>query len=96
MWGRCKLFFAGDRRIAYLEKEADALYRQGDELGDNDALLSATERRRRLVELKPRERVPLDWATTQNDLGAVLSALGRREGGTAKLEEAVAAYREAR
>src|SRR5262245_35606530 len=33
-----------DKRIGYLEKEADALYRQGDELADNAALLSAIER----------------------------------------------------
>ena len=39
-----------------------------------------------------RERVPLDWATTQNNLGNALSTLGERESGTARLEEAVAAY----
>jgi hypothetical protein len=39
--------------------------------------------------------VPLDWATTQNNLGAALWTLGERESGTAKLVEAVAAYREA-
>jgi tetratricopeptide (TPR) repeat protein len=39
--------------------------------------------------------VPLDWAMTQNNLGAALRALGERESGTARLEEAVAAYRAA-
>jgi len=39
--------------------------------------------------------VPLDWAMTQNNLGSALSILGGRENGTAKLEDAVAAYREA-
>jgi hypothetical protein len=39
-----------------------------------------------------RERVPLDWAMTQNNLGTALSALGGRESGTAHLEEAVVAY----
>ena len=39
--------------------------------------------------------MPLDWAMTQNNLGIALSALGERESGTAKLEEAVAAFREA-
>jgi hypothetical protein len=39
--------------------------------------------------------VPLDWAGTQNRLGNVLARLGAREGGTARLEEAVAAYRDA-
>ena len=35
-----------DKRIDNLQKEADALYRQGDEFGDNGALLSAIERKR--------------------------------------------------
>ena len=42
-----------------------------------------------------RERVPLDWAMTQNNLGNALATLGERESGTARLEEAVAAYRAA-
>ena len=36
--------------------------------------------------------MPLDWATTQNNLGNALSVLGERESGTATLERAVAAY----
>src|SRR5262249_13992701 len=84
-----------DKRIIYLQKEAGALYQQGDELGDNDALLSAIQRYNRLIHLTPRERVPLDWAATQNDLGNVLLALGQRESGTARLEAAITAYREA-
>ena len=44
---------------------------------------------------RTRERVPLDWATTQNNLGIALSTLGERESGTARLEEAVTAYRAA-
>ena len=39
--------------------------------------------------------MPLDWAVTQNNLGIALSTLGERESGTARLEEAVAAYRAA-
>jgi len=84
-----------DKRISYLQKEASALYQQGDELGDNGALLSALERYNRLVHLSPRERVPLHWASTQNDLGNVLLALGQRESGTTRLEESVAAYLDA-
>ena len=42
-----------------------------------------------------RERVPLDWAMTQMNLGNALTRLGERESGTARLEEAVAAYRAA-
>ena len=39
--------------------------------------------------------MPLDWAGTQNNLGTALETLGERESGTARLEEAVAAYRAA-
>src|SRR5947209_5750714 len=84
-----------DRRISYLQKEASALYQQGDELGDNSALLSAIERYNQLVHLTTRERAPLHWASTQNDLGNVLLALGQRESGTARLEESVIAYLDA-
>jgi hypothetical protein len=42
-----------------------------------------------------RERVPLDWAMTQNNLGIALKTLGERESGTARLEEAVTVYRAA-
>lgn len=55
------------------------------------------------------DRAPLDWATTQNNLGNVLSRLGERErdpsrlereldeceSGTAHLEQAVEAYQAA-
>src|SRR5262249_20867900 len=84
-----------DKRVGYLEREAEALYLQGYEFGDNSALLSAIERRKQVVELTSRERDPLEWASAQNSLGNALKALGARESGTAKLEEAVAAYREA-
>jgi tetratricopeptide (TPR) repeat protein len=84
-----------DERWKYLNAEADALYRQGDEFGDNAAALSAIEHFRHLVELRPRSAFPGDWATTQVNLGLALFRLGERESGTARLEEAVAAYREA-
>ena len=42
-----------------------------------------------------RERVPLQWTTTQNNLGNALARLGERESGTERLEEAVAAYKAA-
>ena len=37
----------------------------------------------------------MDWAMTQNNLGIALRVLGEGESGTAKLEEAVVADREA-
>ena len=40
----------------------------------------------------PRDRVPLQWATTESSLGNALLRLGERESGTARLDEAAAAY----
>ena len=49
---------------------------------------------REALKERTRERVPLDWAGTQNNLGTALWDLGERENGTAKLEEAVTAFSE--
>ena len=84
-----------DERWDYLNKEAGALYRQGGEFGDNQALRLAIERYRHLAELRPRNDFRRDWAATQNDLGNALLAIGERENGTGQLEEAIAAYQEA-
>ncbi len=82
-------------RGGYLLRQADALYRQGDERGDNAALSSSIEAYQAALQEWTRERVPLDWAEAQNNLGIALGTLGERERGTARLEEAVAAYRAA-
>jgi tetratricopeptide (TPR) repeat protein len=58
--------------------------------GDSDAGRAIDE-----LEVRTRERIPLFWATTQNNLGTVLRALGERENGAERLEEAVSVYREA-
>ena len=84
-----------DKRISYLQQEASALFQQGAEFGDNGALLWSIERYRRVVSLAPRERAPLEWARIQDGLGIALTIFGRRESGTAILEEAVATFREA-
>src|SRR5262249_8363871 len=84
-----------DKRIGYLGPEARAFYLQGSEYGDNAASRSTIERRRQLIELNPRERVPLEWAATHNNLAIALWSLGERESGTARLEQALAAFREA-
>ena len=68
---------------------------QGRDFGDNAALLSATAAFSAALGERTRERVPLDWAVTQNNLGAALATLGEREGATARLDKAVAAYRAA-
>ena len=50
---------------------------------------------RAALEEWPREQEPLNWATIQNNLARVLETLGGREEGTARLEEALVAYRAA-
>jgi tetratricopeptide (TPR) repeat protein len=82
----------GRTRLSYLDQEATALQTQSFELEDNAAAISAIARFRRLLELRPRERVPLDWARTQDNLGFALRVLGGRENGTGRLEEAVEAF----
>jgi hypothetical protein len=37
----------------------------------------------------------MDWAMTQSDLDSALERLGERESGTERLEESLAAYRDA-
>jgi hypothetical protein len=41
---------------------------------------------------RTRDDTPLEWASTQANLGYTLQTLGEREGGTAWLKEAVVAY----
>src|SRR5215472_8908961 len=79
-------------RVGYLDQEAGALYREGDERGDNGALAAAIERYRVVLTILSRETLPLAWAATQNNLGNALATLGVRENGTARLGKAVAAY----
>jgi hypothetical protein len=50
---------------------------------------------RAALERSNRDRVPLQWAMIQNNLGNAFQALGKREVGTARLEQAVMAYRAA-
>ncbi len=81
-----------DARWKYLQNEVDALYRQGDEFGDNAALAEAIEaaRRMQVAARDADERgAALIW------LGNALQTLGERESRTARLDEAVAAYRAA-
>jgi tetratricopeptide (TPR) repeat protein len=82
-------------RWKYLNAEVNALYQQGNEFGDNDASLAAIGRYRYLAGLPPQNRFPYDWAMAQKNLGVALQTLGERKSGTACLEEAITAYREA-
>jgi tetratricopeptide (TPR) repeat protein len=72
-----------------------ALSRLGERENGTERLLEAVEAYRDALKEWTRERVPLRWATTQNNLGTALSRLGERENGTERLLEAVEAYRDA-
>jgi hypothetical protein len=52
----------------------------------------AVEAFRAALQEMTRDCVPLQWAVTQMDLGIALSTLGERESGTARPEEAAAAF----
>ena len=57
-----------------------------DLLRQADALHEAITLYRHALKLVPRDQVPLEWATMQNNLGSALTTLGERETGTAHLQ----------
>jgi tetratricopeptide (TPR) repeat protein len=73
----------------------DALSTLGAQSGDNGQLVESIAAYRKALVLRIPERVPLDWAMTQNNLGFALFRLGEHESVTAHLDQAVAAYGEA-
>ncbi len=73
----------------------NALAMLGERESGTARLEEAVTACRAALEERARDRVPLEWATTQNNLGNALATLGARESGMARLEEAVAAYRAA-
>ncbi len=74
---------------------ANSLVTYGEQTGTTEPLEEAVAAYREALKERTRERVPLDWAMTQNNLGTALRCLGERESGTQRLEQAVATYREA-
>ncbi len=79
----------------YLDQEAWALYRQGDEFGDNPALADAIDRYRALLRLRTRDARPAGLGHDPDQPRQRALQAGRAGGGTQRLEEAVAAYRAA-
>src|SRR4029450_498409 len=69
--------------------------RLGERESGTARLEEAVTAYRAALQERTRERVPLDWAMTQSNLGYVLSILGRREPGTGRRGEAIAAFRAA-
>src|SRR5258706_4584534 len=85
----------GQKQWELMLAQAGELSSQGDQLGDNAALVEAINAYSESLLLAPRAQRPFDWAGTQTNLGNALSMLGERESGTTRLEEAVTAYRDA-
>ena len=59
--------FDRDAEWQYVLRQASELQAHGNEFGDNQALVEAIGVYRRALTLVSRERVPLEWATTQNE-----------------------------
>ena len=84
-----------DKRADYLEKQADALYQQGNEFGDDAALRSSITILKQLIDMFPRATSPADWGRVQSSLGLALETLGARESGTTSVLQGIDAYRAA-
>jgi tetratricopeptide (TPR) repeat protein len=84
-----------EQRTKLLVLFARSLTTFGEQAGDSKALEEAIAAYRETLRQYTRDKVPLAWATTQNNLGTALARLGERQSGTARLEEAVAAFRAA-
>jgi uncharacterized membrane protein YccC len=65
---------------SYALNAAATLYDFGDRAGRNDALTAASLTYHRALADAPRDRVPLDWAMTQNNLGNALWTLATGDG----------------
>jgi hypothetical protein len=75
-----------------LDSEAATLYEYGRDRGSNVHLIAVIALQRKLLEAASSD---YERGIAQMHLGIGLRVLGERESGTAKLEEAVAAYRDA-
>ena len=83
------------RAFEYRRSQALALQTHGDWKGDSEVLTRSINLYQTILATVPRNSRRDDWARIQNNLGNALSTLGQRESGTARLEDAVAAFRAA-
>ena len=71
----------GERRARLQMSLGNALQILGAREGGTERLEQAVDAYRAALEERTRERVPLEWAATQNNLGNALRILGERESG---------------
>ncbi len=74
---------------------ATALFRYAEQTSQSPLLEDAVTVYRDVLAAYPREHRPVEWATAQSRLAAVLAALGERSLDTERLEEAEAMFRAA-
>ncbi len=79
-------------RLKY--NQGNALYDRGQFDPEPQLLRQSVAAYRDALKERTRERVPLEWATTQNNLGTALQTLGVR-GDDNALADAISAYRDA-
>ena len=84
-----------EARCALWNSFGIALNNLGRMRGSEALIEEAVAAYRAALEETTQERVPHDWAMTQNNLGIARSTLGRMRGSEVLIEEAIAAYRAA-
>ena len=77
------------------QSEVRTVTTTGAQLAYPFAVEEAVAAYREALEALSRERVPLQWAASLDNLGQALVALGMRQTGTEQLEDAVASFRAA-
>jgi len=87
-WG---LAWLGETRLIF----ANALTLLGEQTGNTKALEEAVTAYRETLRVWPPDRLPLQRAAIQNNLGNALFRIGELETGTHRLEEAATVYRDA-
>ena len=83
-------------RILYCDETlGNVLLGQGKRLRDAHLLEQAADAYRTALVERTSDRVPIDWAATQNNLGKALFLLGQLPSDLGRVEEAVTVYRTA-
>lgn len=84
--------WTADARASIHVLLGSALQTLGSQTGTSQPLEQAVSAFKNGLQEWTRDKAPLSWALTQNNLGAALGVLGKRESGAARLKEAVDAF----
>ena len=87
--------FREEDRARLLYSYAIAEETIGSQRGDKSRLNEAAQAYQRLLAIWTRERHPIQWAGTQNNLGNVLQSLGEQDDGVELTRRAIEAFRSA-